>query len=152
MVRLNLIPRRPTGRVVVRGGLITSTLLKLGPELNPDPFFDDPGLWALGEGWSIDQNTAKVSGIQTGNVHCQLQNILEPQTLYQVECTLPVINAGRMRQGAGSGEFGAWQTEPVFNLIEVMNTLDGVLHLRVTGDTDAIGDCTFLSVREVLVR
>jgi len=149
-----MVPRRPTGRVVSRhGGLISNIYphIGLGPELNPDPFFNDPGVWTFGDGWTIAQNTAKVDGSQTGTSHIQILDLLEFNTLYQMMITFPAISAGRMRQAAGAGS-GVYQLVPVVRLTELLNTEDSSLSLRCTGDIDGIGDCTFFSCRKVLTQ
>jgi len=138
--------------VVGAGQLISNTypLIGFGPELNPDPFFGNPGLWTFGVGWSIDQNTAKVDGLQVGTSHLEIGSLLEPETLYRMEVSFPAISAGLLRQAAGGDGVGEWQSAPILNLVEFLNTGSGVTALRVTGDLNAIGDCTFLSCRKVL--
>ncbi len=152
MGRLTLIPRRPTGRVVASGGLIAARypLIGFGPELNPDPLFGNPGLWTLGDGWSIDQNVAKLSGVQADTSHLQISNLLEPFTLYRMLVTFSAISAGNMRQAAGSQGLGEWQQVAIDELVEFLDPSAGVLHLRVSGDLNGIGDVTRLSCRRVL--
>ena len=154
MGRLTLIPRRPTGRVVASGGLIAARypLIGLGPELNPDPFFNDPGAWIFGDGWSIDQNVAKSDGSQIATSHLQTANVLTAFRTYRMQTTITVVTEGRFRQAAGGGgSSGQWISEPVFELTEILISEDIVFGIRITADNNAIGDCTYLSCREVLV-
>lgn len=132
----------PDGTPYAGGGV------QLGPELVPDPTFENDGNWDVQSGWAIVSGKLLATNADA-NTYTRRGDLVTAGKTYRISASAEIVSAGgfKLLLEGGANVFGDQNTVGVF-WADVVATVSGGVYFWSNGGLTAQFDD--LSVREVL--